>query len=74
MDTPTSDFVHACSLAELKARGRLVLHGRHSPQHGVSAFRDTTVIVDLSRLMPLRGQADVRADGPGMDEAMGLIN
>jgi nitrite reductase/ring-hydroxylating ferredoxin subunit len=31
MDTPTSDFVRACSLAELKAKGRLVLHGRHSP-------------------------------------------
>jgi nitrite reductase/ring-hydroxylating ferredoxin subunit len=28
---PTSDFVRACSLAELKAKGRLVLHGRHSP-------------------------------------------
>lgn len=31
METPTSDFVRACSLAELKAKGRLVLHGRHSP-------------------------------------------
>src|SRR3954451_6238901 len=31
MDMPTSDFVRACSLAELKAQGRLVLHGRHSP-------------------------------------------
>src|SRR5688572_5481562 len=31
MNMPTSDFVRACSLAELKAKGRLVLHGRHSP-------------------------------------------
>jgi nitrite reductase/ring-hydroxylating ferredoxin subunit len=31
MDMPTSDFVRAGSLAELKARGRLVVHGRHSP-------------------------------------------
>ncbi|MDF3043131.1 MAG: Rieske (2Fe-2S) domain protein [Thermomicrobiales bacterium] len=31
MDMPTSDFVFAGSLAELKAKGRLVLHGRHSP-------------------------------------------
>jgi nitrite reductase/ring-hydroxylating ferredoxin subunit len=31
MDTPISDFVRACSLAELKAKGRFVLHGRHSP-------------------------------------------
>ena len=31
MDTPTSDFVHAASLAELKAKGRLVVRGRHRP-------------------------------------------
>jgi hypothetical protein len=31
MNMPTSDFVRACSLPELKAQGRLVLHGRHSP-------------------------------------------
>jgi nitrite reductase/ring-hydroxylating ferredoxin subunit len=31
MDMPTSDFVRACSLAELQAQDRLVLHGRHSP-------------------------------------------
>jgi nitrite reductase/ring-hydroxylating ferredoxin subunit len=31
MDMPTSDFVRACSLAELHAKGRLVVHGRHSP-------------------------------------------
>jgi nitrite reductase/ring-hydroxylating ferredoxin subunit len=31
MNMPTSDFVRACTLAELKAKGRLVLHGRHSP-------------------------------------------
>jgi nitrite reductase/ring-hydroxylating ferredoxin subunit len=30
-DMPSSDFVRACSLAELQAKGRLVLHGRHSP-------------------------------------------
>src|SRR3954452_25498272 len=31
MDMPTSDFVLAGALAELRAKGRLVLHGRHSP-------------------------------------------
>jgi nitrite reductase/ring-hydroxylating ferredoxin subunit len=31
MDTTTSDFVHAGSLDELKAKGRLVVHGRHRP-------------------------------------------
>ena len=31
MDTLTSDFVRAGSLAELKARGRLVVRGRHPP-------------------------------------------
>ena len=30
-EMPSSDFVRACSLAELKAKGRLVVHGRHSP-------------------------------------------
>ena len=28
MDTPTTDFVRAGSLEELKAKGRLVAHGR----------------------------------------------
>jgi prophage tail gpP-like protein len=28
MDTPTTDFVHAGSLKELKVKGRLVVHGR----------------------------------------------
>ena len=31
MDVPTLDFVRACSFAELQAKGRLVVHGRHSP-------------------------------------------
>ena len=31
MDTPTTEFVHAGSLEELKAKGRLVTHGRHRP-------------------------------------------
>src|SRR5688500_10111213 len=31
MDMPTSNFVRAGNLAELKAKGRLVVHGRHSP-------------------------------------------
>src|SRR5262245_22072904 len=31
MDVPTLDFLRACSLAELQAKGRLVVHGRHSP-------------------------------------------
>jgi len=28
---PTSEFVRAGSLAELKAKGRVVVHGHHSP-------------------------------------------
>ena len=31
MDTPTTDFERACSLEELKSKGRLVVHGRHRP-------------------------------------------
>ncbi len=31
MDTPTTDFVRAGSVEELKAKGRLVVHGPHRP-------------------------------------------
>lgn len=31
MDTLISEFVRACSLDELKAKGQLVVHGRHPP-------------------------------------------
>src|SRR5215468_9080986 len=31
MDIPTTDFVRAGSLEELKAKGRLVVHGSHRP-------------------------------------------
>ena len=31
MDMTTSDFVHVGSLADLQAKGHLVVHGRHSP-------------------------------------------
>src|SRR3984957_11609193 len=31
MDTETSNFVRASTLEELKAKGRLVVHGRHRP-------------------------------------------
>src|SRR6266540_6689861 len=31
METPTSDFVYAGSLEDLKAKGRLVVHGPHRP-------------------------------------------
>src|SRR3954465_8313301 len=31
MEAPTNEFALAASLAELKAKGRLVVHGRHRP-------------------------------------------
>jgi len=31
MDNTTSDFVRAGSLEDLRAKGRLVVHGRHRP-------------------------------------------
>ena len=40
MDMPTSDFVRVGSLAELKAKGRLVVHGRHSADPGRSTMED----------------------------------
>jgi hypothetical protein len=42
MDTTTPDFVHAGSLDELKAKGRLVLHGRHRPICESASDRDPT--------------------------------
>ena len=44
MAMPSSDFVRAGSLAELKARGRLVVHGRHPP---------ILVIYDRGRVLAL---------------------
>src|SRR3954468_23691620 len=44
MDMSTSEFVRASSLAELKAKGRLVVRGRHPP---------TLVIYDGGRLFAL---------------------
>src|SRR4051812_42697479 len=44
MDMSTSEFVRAGSLAELKAKGRLVVRGRHPP---------TLVIYDGGRLFAL---------------------
>jgi nitrite reductase/ring-hydroxylating ferredoxin subunit len=42
VDLPTSNFVRAGSLSELKAKGRLVVHGRPSPilviYHGERVF------------------------------------
>jgi hypothetical protein len=36
MDMPTSDFVRACGRSELRAEGRIVLHGRHSTRQGAT--------------------------------------
>jgi hypothetical protein len=36
MDIPTTDFVRAGSLEELKAKGRLVVHGPHRPSGAIS--------------------------------------
>jgi nitrite reductase/ring-hydroxylating ferredoxin subunit len=44
MDTPTTNFVRVGTLEELKAKGRLVVHGQHRPilvvyaREGVFAF------------------------------------
>jgi hypothetical protein len=37
MDIPTTDFVRAGSLEELKAKGRLVVHGPHALRQGDAA-------------------------------------
>ena len=63
MGMPASDFVRACSFAELKAKGRLVLHGRHSPvlviYDGDASSRSTTA----ARTWAFRWTAAVVEDG-----------
>ena len=54
MDMPTSDFVRACSLAELKAKGGLVLHGRHSAM--ITRLRMLAAKGGLAS--PIRGHTD----------------
>ena len=46
----------------------------HRTQHGVAGLGDAAIIVDFPRLMSPRGQSDMCADGPGMDEALRLID
>jgi nitrite reductase/ring-hydroxylating ferredoxin subunit len=52
MDMPTSDFVHAGSLAELKAKGRLVVHGRHPP---ILVIQDGSRVFALDNRCPHMG-------------------
>src|SRR6266704_4681078 len=46
----------------------------HRAQQGVATFGHPAVIVDLARLVALRYQADMRADRPGMDKALRLVD
>src|SRR6266513_715041 len=46
----------------------------HRAQQGVATFGYSAVIVDLAGLVALRRQADMRADRPGMDEALRLVD
>src|SRR6266699_4562874 len=46
----------------------------HRAQQGVATFGHPAVIVDLAGLVALRYQADMRADRPGMDKALRLVD
>ena len=66
MDTPATDFVCAGSLEELKAKGRLVVHGPHRP---ILVVHDKDrVFALLWHSSPIRGAAtarpQLRADCP----------
>jgi nitrite reductase/ring-hydroxylating ferredoxin subunit len=52
MDTLASDFVWACSLDELEAKGRLVIHGRHTP---ILLVRDGGRVFALDNRCPHMG-------------------
>src|SRR5215831_18977065 len=46
----------------------------HCAKQGIATFGHPAVIVDLTRLVALWRQADMRADRPGMDKALRLID
>jgi hypothetical protein len=46
----------------------------HRAQQGVATFGYPATMVDLAGLVALRRQADMRADRPGMDEALRLVD
>src|SRR6266851_5358690 len=46
----------------------------HRAQQGVATFGHPSIIVDLAGLVALRRQTDMRADRPGMEEALRLID
>jgi nitrite reductase/ring-hydroxylating ferredoxin subunit len=52
MDIPTTDFVRAGSLEELKAKGRLVVHGPHRP---ILVIRDKGRVFALDNRCPHMG-------------------
>src|SRR6516225_8093080 len=46
----------------------------HRAQQGIATFGHPAFIVGLARLVALRRQADMRADRPGTDEALRLVD
>src|SRR5437773_5368721 len=46
----------------------------HRAQQGVATFGHPAVVVGLAGLVTLGRQADMRADRPGMDEALRLVH
>src|SRR5215472_17056915 len=46
----------------------------HRAQQGIATFGHPAFIVGLARLVALRRQADMRADRPGMDETLRLVD
>src|SRR5262245_53820668 len=52
MDIPTTDFVRAGSLEELKAKGRLVVHGPHRP---ILVVHDKSRVFALDNRCPHMG-------------------
>ena len=46
----------------------------HRAQQGIATFGYLAVVVYLAGLVALRRQADMRADRPGMDETLRLVD
>ena len=56
MDMPTKEFVLAGSLEELRAKGRLVLHGNHRVAAHSPTERAALQTADIARRLMLGGE------------------
>jgi hypothetical protein len=70
MDTLTTDFVRAGSLEELKAKGRLVMHGPHRRPRGDMSV-SVAIKAEIRKLEDQRFQAMIDGDFDTLEKLLG---